>query len=133
MELIPKIFLGDLNKKWRSRRRNHSLDGARRKKMNVTRFGGKRAIWRIKALPKLKLNMFSTSKLWRKFKNAYVNMMLNLSRNVSYLNNGNVFGGKRIPKARQVEVSYTNNVFENRLMYEIYKSLVPSMELHPSR
>ncbi|OIT03067.1 hypothetical protein A4A49_00253 [Nicotiana attenuata] len=130
MELIPKIFLRNLNKQWR-RRKYHHLDGVGRNNMKVTRFGGKRAIWRIKAVPKLKLKMFSPLKLWKKLKNAYINMMLNLSGNVSYLSSGNVFDGKRIPKARQVQVGYTNTEFENRLMH-IYKSLVPSMELYPN-
>ncbi|KAG5614406.1 hypothetical protein H5410_014230 [Solanum commersonii] len=89
MELISKIFHGDLNKKWRSRGKYHSLDGIGRKNIKVTRFGGKR------------------SSIWE-------------------------FVSKRILKTRQVEVSYMNNEFDNRLIYEIYKSVAPSMELHPN-
>ncbi|CAN4116825.1 unnamed protein product [Withania somnifera] len=42
------------------------------------------------------------------------------------------FVKKRISKYQQVEVSNTNNDFESRLIYEIYKSAVPSMELNPT-
>ncbi|XP_060195403.1 uncharacterized protein LOC132624677 [Lycium barbarum] len=131
MDLVQNLFNGGLLKiQWR-RRRYQRLDGTARKNIKVTKFGrnGQKRTWRIKAIPKLKLKIFSPIKLWNKFKNAYMNMMLHLAGNV---NNGNMFGAKRIPKARQVELAYTNTEFENRLIYEIYKSMVPSMELYPN-
>lgn len=90
MELISKIFNRDLNKKWRSRGKYHSLDGVERKNIQVTRFGGNKR-----------------SSIWE-------------------------FVSKRILKTRQVKVSYTNKEFDNRLIYEIYKSVAPSMELYPN-
>lgn len=42
------------------------------------------------------------------------------------------FVRKRIFRIRQVEVSYVNNKFNNKLMYEIYKSVAPSMKLYPN-
>lgn len=86
--------------------------------------------WRIKVAPKLRFKMGTLSssplKLWRKLKNGYVNMMLNLANDGT-----NVFGQKRIPKARQLPpVSYSPSEFEKRLVFEIYKSLVASRELH---
>lgn len=98
------------------------------KKMKMIR-APKRA-WRIKVAPKLRFKMGTLSssplKLWRKLKNGYVNMMLNLANDGT-----NVFGQKRIPKARQLPpVSYSPSEFEKRLVFEIYKSLVASRELH---
>jgi len=90
MELISKIFHGDLNKKWRPRRKINSLDGVERKNVKVTTFGEKKSSIRE-------------------------------------------FVSKKILKTQQVdEVSYANKEFENRLMYEMYKSVAPSMELHPN-
>ena len=137
MDLVQSIFSGGLIKReWRRRRRYQRLDGTGRKNMKVTRFGkangNSKRIWRIKAIPKLKLKILSPLKLWNKFKNAYMSMMIKLAGNVNSLNNGNVFGAKRIPKAREAKLGYTNTEFENRLIYEIYKSMVPSMELYPN-
>lgn len=135
MDLIQNLFNVRLLKRshWR-KRKYQRLDGNGRKNIKVLRFGGKNQkgtiIWRIKTIPKLKLKIFSPSKIWSKFKNAYVNMMLHLAGNMN--NENHVFGGKRIPKAREIELAYTNTEFENRLIYEIYKSMVPSMELYPN-
>lgn len=52
-----------------------------------------------------------------------MNMMLNLAGNVGYLSTGNVFGEKRIPKARQAPVVYSSEEVERRLIFEIYKAL----------
>lgn len=56
-------------------------------------------------------------------------MMLGLAGNVGHLNGGSAFGAKRIPKARQVQIPYSNNEFENRLIFEIYKAMIASREL----
>lgn len=103
----------------------------RRKKTTKTiRLGGgsPRRRWRIKVVPKLRLKfvLLSPLRVWRKIKNAYVNMMLTLA------DNQNVFGEKRIPKdrrRRQASVAYSSAEFDNRLVLEIYKSLVASREL----
>lgn len=90
MELISKVFHGDLNKKWRSTRKNDTLDGVRRKNIKVTTFGEKKS-------------------------------------------SIHEFISKKNRKTQQVDkVNYANKEFENRLMYEIYKSAAPSMELHPN-
>lgn len=57
--------------------------------------------------------------------------MVRLAGNVGSLNGNNVFGGKRIPKARQVAKGYSGDAFEARLIYEISKVLVASRELNP--
>ncbi|KAL2499453.1 Uncharacterized protein Adt_25003 [Abeliophyllum distichum] len=126
MEIIWNPLSGGFRRQWK--RRGYSyyrLSTANRKNVKVTRFGTgntKRA-WRIK---KLRFRLPSPLKLWYKFKNAYMNMMLKMS-----INSGSekTFGVKRIPKARELKVNQSNTDFENRLIYEIYKSMVASMEL----
>ena len=97
--------------------------------MQVARFGGNippRRFWKIKAVPKLRLKKIIVSplKLLRKLKNSYLNLMFNLAGNVGSLNTDNVFGNKRIPKARDSKVVYSSEEVENRLVSEIYKALV---------
>lgn len=130
MQILSNPFSGSSKRHWR-RRRYQRLHGAitNRKNLKTLRFrGGPQRSWRIKVVPKLRLRtaILSPLKIWSKLKNAYVNMMLNLAGNVGHLNNENVFGGKRIPKARQVSKGYSSNEFENRLVFEIYKALVAS-------
>ena len=98
--------------------------------MKMVRFGGKqRRFWRIRQIPKLHLSMVSPLKLLAKLKNAYMSMMLNLAGSVGAMSAGNGFGGKRIPKARQVLIAYSNEEFDQRLVLEIYKSMIASREL----
>jgi hypothetical protein len=135
MELIPKPIQGSLKRYWR-RQRYQRLHGSKRIRKNVKtmRLGdGPGRGWRIRALPKLRLKIGSPLKLWTKLKNAYMNTMLSLAGNVAHLSssNTNVFGGKRIPKARQpVPLNYSFEEIENRLVIEIYKALA-SRELTP--
>ena len=60
-----------------------------------------------------------------------MNMMVSLAGNVGYLNTSNIFGGKRVPKARQVShVVYSTEEVESRIILEIYKALLASRELN---
>ncbi|EXC20537.1 hypothetical protein L484_027091 [Morus notabilis] len=130
MELIPKPFSRNLNRYWR-RRRYERIDGARngRKKIQVTRFHGAPppSPKRLRATRRLRIIGLSLSqspvKLWTKVKHAYINMMLSLAGNVGDLNTNNVFGGKRIPKSRQIPVVYSGSEIEEKLIFEIYKAL----------
>ena len=131
MELIPKPLHRNLNRYWR-RRRYQRLDGAvnGRKKVQVTRFHGgppPSRKWGVRATRRLRIMGLSLSqspvKLWTKVKNAYINMMLSLAGNVGELNTNNVFGGKRIPKSRQIPVVYSGGEIEDKLIFEIYKAL----------
>ncbi|XP_047939923.1 uncharacterized protein LOC125187379 [Salvia hispanica] len=114
------------------RRRGYTrLSPKNRGKMQVARLGGapKRS-WRLRLAPKLRLiRAASPLRLWTKLKNAYVNMMLRLAHNSGSSNSTNVFGAKRVPKARDARITYSNSEFENRLIFEIYKSMVASYEL----
>ncbi|GMN28224.1 hypothetical protein TIFTF001_001967 [Ficus carica] len=118
--------------RYRRRRGYRMLDGAAngRKKIPVTRFHGgppPSRTWRMRASRRLQIIGVSLSrspvKLMTKIKHAYINMMLSLAGNVGYLNTNNVFGGKRIPKSRQVPIAYSGNEIEQRLVLEIYKAL----------
>ncbi|PON77497.1 hypothetical protein PanWU01x14_026580 [Parasponia andersonii] len=131
MELLPKPLHRNLNRYWRRRQYRRLDETVRsRKKVQVTQFGGApiRRNWKIRASRRLRiLRLIGTSplKLWKKFKTAYINMMVNLAGNVGYLNTNNVFGGKRIPKSRPEshKIVYSSDEIERRLVIEIYKAL----------
>ncbi|XP_057779586.1 uncharacterized protein LOC130998171 [Salvia miltiorrhiza] len=115
----------------RRRRGYNRLSPKNRSKMQVARLGGatKRS-WRVRLAPKLRLiRAASPLRLWSKLKNAYMNMMLRVAENSGSSNTANVFGSKRMPKARGAPATYSNTEFENRLIFEIYKSMVSSFEL----
>ncbi|XP_019173009.1 PREDICTED: uncharacterized protein LOC109168440 [Ipomoea nil] len=132
MEVLSNPFKFNGAIKRALRRRKYSRVEGTRKSVKVVRFGSKRS-WRIKAVPRLRWKMLSPVKLWTRIKNAYVKMMLSFAGNVGYLSGGagNGIEQKRIGRGRGAKMGYTTTEFENRLMYEIYKSLVPSMELYP--
>ncbi|CAM8997936.1 unnamed protein product [Rhodiola kirilowii] len=115
------------NRYWRKRQYNR-LNGETH---NIRRSGKVVRLGRLRKLrPIKKLRLVSPCKLWRRFKDAYVDMMLRLAGSVGELNTGNGFGAKHIPKARGVKLECTaREEFEKRIVYEIYKSLVASRQL----
>ncbi|KAL3568341.1 hypothetical protein D5086_030992 [Populus alba] len=119
MELAPRSFYGSW-KRYRRRKRYQRFDGAitARKNIKVTRFGGSpRRVWKIRAVPKLRIlkSIASPLKLMSKLKNAYINMMLGMAGNVD---GTNVFGNKRVPRGRQVKATnYSSEAFEKRYLY----------------
>ncbi|KAI3451792.1 hypothetical protein Pfo_008457 [Paulownia fortunei] len=126
MEIIP--FTG---RQWRRRGYNR-LSPTNRRNMKVAKLGAGKSkrSWRLRLAPKLRLiRLASPLKLWYKMKNAYMNMMLRFATNSGSSNSVNVFGVKRIPKARNAPMAYSRTEFENRLIFEIYKSMVASFEL----
>ncbi|XP_075475844.1 uncharacterized protein LOC142513050 [Primulina tabacum] len=127
METIP--FTKSLSRQWR--RRGYSRLSPRRRNLKAARFGGNlKSSWKVRIKRKLRLvRLVSPLKLWYSFKNAYTNMMLRLANTSHTANSGNLFGEKRIPKARDIKQTYTRSEFENRLVLEIYKSMVASLEL----
>ncbi|XP_073029920.1 uncharacterized protein [Primulina eburnea] len=128
METIP--FTKSLSRQWRRRGYSTRLSPTRRK-LKAERFGGNlKCSWKVRIKRKLRLvRLVSPWKLWYSFKNAYTNMMLRLANTSHTANSGNLFGQKRIPKARDLKQTYTRSEFENRLILEIYKSMVASLEL----
>lgn len=103
---------------------------AEQKRGRVARFGrgGPRRFWKIRLVPRLRWRIVASPlKLLAGLKNAYVRMMFSLAGNVGSLNTNNVFGAKRIPKARQAPTTvYSAEEIENRLIYEIYLALKAS-------
>ncbi|KAI3462565.1 hypothetical protein Pfo_019228 [Paulownia fortunei] len=132
MEVIP--FNGNLvNRRWRRRGYNR-LSPTNRRNVKIVRFGtgnsSSKRSWRLRLAPKLRLiRLASPLKLWCRLKNAYMKMMLRLANTSGTSNSGNFFGAKRIPKARDAPMDYSRTEFENRLILEIYKSMVASIEL----
>ncbi|CAI9766911.1 unnamed protein product [Fraxinus pennsylvanica] len=128
--MSPSSSNGSFNNKTR---RKKGYTYTRLSTGKAIRFGGNREkrSWRIKIHRRLRLKLSSPLKLWCKLKNAYMNMMLKLARNTG--SGINLFGSKRIPKARQIPNNYSRTEFENRLVYEIYKNMVPSYELSSNR
>ncbi|KAL8034441.1 hypothetical protein ABFX02_12G028500 [Erythranthe guttata] len=137
MEITP--FRGQ----WRRKAGYNRISPTNRRNVKTARFGtgnssggggggGKRP-WRLRIGRKLRLMRLAAAspmKLWYRFKNAYMKMMLSLSETAGTSNSGNVFGTKRIPKAREAApMAYSRSEFENRLVLEIYKSMVASLEL----
>ncbi|KAL2896277.1 Asparagine--tRNA ligase [Bienertia sinuspersici] len=134
MDIISKPFNG--RNYWRKKGYT-LLDGASDIKRNiqVVKFDGEknntrkslRRFWRVKRGLKfrgLKKVIWSPKKLWSKFKNGYVNMMLKMAGEVGQIDGGSEFEKKRVSQAKQVQVKYKNQEeFEARLVIEIYKSL----------
>lgn len=118
---------------WRRReyKRLHAETTADQKRVQVTRYrrGGPRRFGKIRVIPKLRWRISSSLNLLARLKNAYVRMMFSLAGNVGSLNTNNVFGSKRIPKARQAPTVYSADEIESRLVYEIYMALKASRDL----
>ncbi|XP_041011499.1 uncharacterized protein LOC121255302 [Juglans microcarpa x Juglans regia] len=110
MEIVnPSAYYDKLKRYWR-RRRYQRLNGenySNKRKLKITRLGGsgRRRQWRIRSSPKLRLSFIvSPIKLLAKFHDSYVNMMLRLAGNVGKSNSVDLFGGKRVPKGRQISL-----------------------------
>ncbi|KAL8472635.1 hypothetical protein ACS0TY_029732 [Phlomoides rotata] len=132
MELIP--FAGSLSRQWRRRSGYNRLSPKNRRSMKVAQFGAGKRSWRLRLAPKLRLlRLASPVKLLYKLKSVYTNMMLKLATNIGTSNSNNVFGTKRIPKSRDAKMEHSRTEFENRLVFEIYKSMSASLELGYSK
>ncbi|KAG8373756.1 hypothetical protein BUALT_Bualt11G0058200 [Buddleja alternifolia] len=119
MESIP-LFNGSLLKRRWRRRGYNRLSPTNKRNVKIVRFGtagnSSKRSWRLKLAPKLRLVRLAMSplKLWYKFKNSYMKMMLRLANTSGTSNSGNIFGAKRIPKARDVPIAYSRTEFEDR-------------------
>ncbi|XP_073280546.1 uncharacterized protein [Primulina huaijiensis] len=118
--------------KQQGRRRGYNRLSPTKRSLKIVRLrSNSKRSWKMRIAPKLRLiRLVSPLKLWWRLKNAYVNTMLRLANSSNTANSGNMFGEKRIPKARGAPVSHSRSEFENRLVLEIYKSMVSSLELH---
>ncbi|CAN1122616.1 hypothetical protein LINPERPRIM_LOCUS2824 [Linum perenne] len=140
MELIPTSW----SRHWMRKNRYQRLNDAplRRRNIRVARLGiggdkssssPGRLAWRIKVVPKLRVRVAVAAplKLAAKLKNKYVDMMVKVAGSVGSLNTNMVFGNKRIPKARQLKMSGSDEQFQNRIIYEMFKNISSAHELSP--
>ncbi|KAG6655818.1 uncharacterized protein LOC122310401 [Carya illinoinensis] len=131
----PSAYYENLKRYWR-RRRYQSLNGenySNKRKLKITRLGGsarRRQYWRIRSTPKLRLSFIvSPIKILAKFHDSYVNMMLRLAGNVGKSNSVDLFGGKRVPKGRQISMVSGGGEVDGRLVMEIYKRIASTREI----
>ena len=77
------------------------------------------------------MKIFSHNRIFSKFHDAYVDMMIGLASNVGKINKiRDLGGGKRIAKSSQVlMVSSTCEEFDSKLVLEIYERLAASRQL----
>lgn len=141
MEIVPSAYYENLKRYWR-RRRYQRLNGANsnRRKLKIARLWGggggstaHRRLWRTGRTQKLirfNINIVSPIKLLAKFHDAYVDMMIRLASNVGNPNNVDLFGGKRVPKGRQISmVSSCGQEVDAKLVLEIYKRITSTREI----
>ncbi|KAK9276319.1 hypothetical protein L1049_005850 [Liquidambar formosana] len=132
MEINPSAYYDNLKRYWR-RRRYQRLNGAttNKKKPKIMRLGGscRRRLWRIRAIPKLKLRFVSPIKLLAKFHDAYIDMMIRLASSVENSNGVGAFGGKRIAKGCLVSKASSGEEVDSRLVLEIYKRMASTREV----
>ncbi|CAL1390677.1 unnamed protein product [Linum trigynum] len=140
MEIFGTKIHSTRDRYWRSKRYQKLQDGAtRNKNVRIARLGdnnkggGYKLVWKIKVVPKLRLRVVAAApvKLAARLKNGYMDMMVRLAGSVGYLNTQMVFGNKRIPKARQVRMSATDDQFQRRIVYEMLKNISAAHELNP--
>ncbi|KAJ4961773.1 hypothetical protein NE237_021683 [Protea cynaroides] len=131
MERFSIPIYGSLKKYWKRRTYRRLGDvgySSVRKNRKVLRLGGNssRRSWKIRAIPKLQLKINFPMKIWKKFRDGYINMMLGFAGKAGGHSESSVFGGKRIPRGRPIPQL---SEFDKRLVLQIYNSLVASREL----
>ncbi|CAI0547609.1 unnamed protein product [Linum tenue] len=138
MEIFGTKFYSSGDRHWRRKRyQKLQQDGSiRNKNIRIARLGAsssRKLAWRIKVVHKLRLRivMAAPLKLAAKLKNGYLDLMVRLAGSVGYLNTNLVFGNRRVPKARHVKSTCTNEEFRNRIIYEMFKNISAAHELNP--
>ncbi|CAI0451017.1 unnamed protein product [Linum tenue] len=135
MQIFGTKFHSTGDRYWRSKRYQKLQDGAtRNKNVRIARLGDdNNKVWKIKVVPKLRLRVVAAApvKLAARLKNGYMDMMVRLAGSVGYLNTQMVFGNKRVPKARQVWMSCSDEQFQRRIVCEMLKNISAAHELNP--
>ncbi|KAG1368071.1 hypothetical protein COCNU_14G005390 [Cocos nucifera] len=135
-ETFPIRFYRGIRLYWR-RRKYQRVDGSGsgKKAVKVTRFGsgrgGNRRFWRVRPIFRIRIKIPSPVRLLVRLRDMYVDAMLGMAGKGSALalpNGPEALWDKRIPKSRPVRLQ-AGSYFEQRLILEIYKSLVASGEL----
>ncbi|XP_051117319.1 uncharacterized protein LOC127242028 [Andrographis paniculata] len=131
MEIIP------FARKWRRSRAYSRLSPTNRRNLKVARLGTadadrqkRRPSWRLRLSRKLRLKSVAPpARLWNRFRNAYMKMMMRLAEVSGTSNGGDVFGDRRSGSRSGMTYNYSRAEFENRLVLEICKSMAASLEL----
>ncbi|XP_039116374.1 uncharacterized protein LOC120251791 [Dioscorea cayenensis subsp. rotundata] len=140
LEAFPAKFCKGVRSYWR-RRKYIKLEssGSKTAGVRVVRLGDgthhqstHRRFWRLKRVIKLKIKAWSPFRLMAKLRDAYIDAMLRLAGKGSGLTisaGPEPLWDRRIPRSRTVKPARTE--FEQRLIFEIYRSLVVSGEIAP--
>ncbi|XP_057481084.1 uncharacterized protein LOC130768094 [Actinidia eriantha] len=137
MDTLCSPFNGSTKGQWNRRHYKRLGNTRNKKKIKIIRLGGRsRRFWRIKVVPKFYfMKIASPLKLWKKLKNAYINMMLSFAGNVSSLSNngGDFFHVKPISEINHHRMPAVacakKEEFERKMVFEIFKALMASKEL----
>ncbi|GLJ05193.1 hypothetical protein SUGI_0013360 [Cryptomeria japonica] len=105
------------------RRKYERLRG-RRKKIRVLRLRGQRnKAWKVRVLRKVRIICVSPKSFLQRFRDAYVNLLTKFSSKLLSFS-GSSHGHLAHP--------YTNDVYEERVLAEMYKSMIAKGQLLPS-
>ncbi|KAH7516461.1 uncharacterized protein LOC107413320 [Ziziphus jujuba] len=131
-------YFDNLKRYWR-RRKYRKLSGSRtiKRKMKYARLGdgtspspSPRRSWKIRTFPKLRLRLVSPLKLFAKFHEAYVDMMIGLAGNVAKSSRLGIFSGKKVASEKHISmVSSGEELVDSKLVLEIYNRLAASRQL----
>jgi len=127
MEIISSACYENVKRYWR-RNRYQRLNGASKRKLKIARLGSGRR-WKLRAVPKLHMEIASPIKLLAKFHDAYIDMMLRLATNIGSLNNKGFFRGKKVAKDQHISMVSSGDEVDSRLLLEIYKKLAASRDM----
>ncbi|KAM0933248.1 hypothetical protein DsansV1_C36g0231891 [Dioscorea sansibarensis] len=146
LEAFPAKFCKGVRSYWRRRKytKLESISGSKSSGVRVVRLGGgdgtraqnqhqsttRRRFWRLKRAIKLRIKSWSPFHLMAKLRDAYIEAMLRLAGKGSGLSiaaGSEPLWDRRIPRSRTVKTGRTE--FEQRLIFEIYRSLVLSGEI----
>lgn len=123
MEIISRPFNGE--NYWRKKGYTLLNGAAPRRKIRVVQVTGgsegrrrKKRFWRLRKPLTVLVKKMTLKKLWRKFKEEYVNFMMRLS--------GEFAGRSEFMRKRIDPDKGGINDFERRLVLEIYRSLATS-------
>ncbi|KAJ0985722.1 hypothetical protein J5N97_004078 [Dioscorea zingiberensis] len=135
-EAFPSRFCKGVRSYWR-RRKYTKLESSGSKASRVVRLGDggrspNRRFWKLKRAFRLRIKAWSPFRLLGRIRDAYVEAMLRMAgkgNSLSIPAGPEPLWDRRIPRSRTVKTGRSE--FEQRLIFEIYRSLVVSGEIAP--